>query len=417
MSAPARPTCSGYYAAAPRRVRHGVLGRGGVLHQAAAQAAAAEVASGTPFAQVATKATQRRTADVRHCCRTSPPSCRRAPTSRPSRPGSVSAPIDRQRERTTSCSSRRGRRRATPRPRRSVARRCRRRGPKATQKAITAAERHASVSVDPRYGVWVPVTASVLHAVHARARSDVLNASANEAGVGSAPARPRPPARPAAEGGRGAAPTSRWWASGPPARTSSATAPPRCSQGRVAPTCGRPATPRRRASQGALLRRPLRVRRDLRRGVRRHRRGAGGGRAATRRPSRSSTPCPGRRWWPSAASSCCAPTGGSRSRSCRRSPSSTWPGPRSASTRWREGVRLVDAAAFGSVAAHERGPFLVAQCWSRHLLSEVKLGVARRGGRATLPRARDPAPPRARRRGGGRRRLVGARPDAWSPTT
>ncbi len=40
-----------------------------------------------------------------------------------------------------------------------------------------------------------------------------------------------------------------------------------------------------------------------------------------------------------------------------------------------EGVRLVDAAAFAPVAANERGPFLVAQCWSRHLLSEVKLSV------------------------------------------
>jgi tetrapyrrole methylase family protein/MazG family protein len=37
------------------------------------------------------------------------------------------------------------------------------------------------------------------------------------------------------------------------------------------------------------------------------------------------------------------------------------------------GVRLVDAAEFADVAATERGPFLVAQCWSRHLLSEVKL--------------------------------------------
>ena len=40
-----------------------------------------------------------------------------------------------------------------------------------------------------------------------------------------------------------------------------------------------------------------------------------------------------------------------------------------------EGVRLVDASAFGPVVARESGPFLVAQCWSRHLLSEVKLAV------------------------------------------
>ena len=41
-----------------------------------------------------------------------------------------------------------------------------------------------------------------------------------------------------------------------------------------------------------------------------------------------------------------------------------------------EGVRLVDAAAFGPAAAAGNGPFLVGQCWSRHLLSEVKLAAA-----------------------------------------
>ena len=45
-----------------------------------------------------------------------------------------------------------------------------------------------------------------------------------------------------------------------------------------------------------------------------------------------------------------------------------------------EGVRLVDATEFASVAAHERGPFLVAQCWSSHLLSEVKLGLPDEAG-------------------------------------
>jgi tetrapyrrole methylase family protein / MazG family protein len=50
-----------------------------------------------------------------------------------------------------------------------------------------------------------------------------------------------------------------------------------------------------------------------------------------------------------------------------------------------EGVRLVDASDFGSVASHEGGPFLVAQCWSRHLLSDVKLAVTDEDGLA-LPR-------------------------------
>ncbi len=39
------------------------------------------------------------------------------------------------------------------------------------------------------------------------------------------------------------------------------------------------------------------------------------------------------------------------------------------------GVRLVDAGAAGPVIGGQGGPFLVAQCWSRHLLSEVKLAV------------------------------------------
>lgn len=40
-----------------------------------------------------------------------------------------------------------------------------------------------------------------------------------------------------------------------------------------------------------------------------------------------------------------------------------------------EGVRLVDAEQFAVDAAGERGPLLVAQCWSRQVLSDVKLSV------------------------------------------
>ena len=50
-----------------------------------------------------------------------------------------------------------------------------------------------------------------------------------------------------------------------------------------------------------------------------------------------------------------------------------------------EGVRLVDAGEFGSVAAGEGGPFLVAQCWSRQVLSDVKLSLQDDAG-AALPR-------------------------------
>lgn len=40
-----------------------------------------------------------------------------------------------------------------------------------------------------------------------------------------------------------------------------------------------------------------------------------------------------------------------------------------------EGVKLVDASSFAVDAAGERGPFLVAQCWSPSVLSSVKLAV------------------------------------------
>jgi tetrapyrrole methylase family protein/MazG family protein len=40
-----------------------------------------------------------------------------------------------------------------------------------------------------------------------------------------------------------------------------------------------------------------------------------------------------------------------------------------------EGVRLVDASVAASVLAEQNGPFLVAQCWSQQLLSDVKLAL------------------------------------------
>ncbi len=60
-------------------------------------------------------------------------------------------------------------------------------GAKVTQTALTAAERRASVSVDPRYGTWVPGTASVF-VPFTPERSDVLNPSANQVGVAAAAA-------------------------------------------------------------------------------------------------------------------------------------------------------------------------------------------------------------------------------------
>jgi len=49
------------------------------------------------------------------------------------------------------------------------------------------------------------------------------------------------------------------------------------------------------------------------------------------------------------------------------------------------GVRLVDASVFGPVVAGEQGPFLVAQCWSRQALSDIKLSMPDDVGSA-LPR-------------------------------
>jgi hypothetical protein len=51
-------------------------------------------------------------------------------------------------------------------------------GSAATQKALTSDERRSSVSVNPQYGVWVPVNASVLTPL-APEPADVLNATAN----------------------------------------------------------------------------------------------------------------------------------------------------------------------------------------------------------------------------------------------
>jgi PPIC-type PPIASE domain len=57
------------------------------------------------------------------------------------------------------------------------------------QAAITAKERHSTVTVDPRYGVWVPGAAQVLVPFTPQT-SDVLNAGANTAGATSATATP-----------------------------------------------------------------------------------------------------------------------------------------------------------------------------------------------------------------------------------
>jgi hypothetical protein len=51
-------------------------------------------------------------------------------------------------------------------------------GSTATRSALAAVEGHSDVSVNPQYGVWVPVSASVLTPL-APEPTDVLNATAN----------------------------------------------------------------------------------------------------------------------------------------------------------------------------------------------------------------------------------------------
>jgi hypothetical protein len=147
--------------------------------QATAQAASAAIASGTPFAQEATKATQ----TLQQQCTLLVDIAAQLPASAnfgSLKPGGVTAPVAVNGtyyllELTT----------RTPTPyataKGSVSQAVQGAGARATQTALTAAERHASVSVDPRYGVWVPVRASVL-TPFTPSPSDVLNPAANEAG-------------------------------------------------------------------------------------------------------------------------------------------------------------------------------------------------------------------------------------------
>jgi PPIC-type PPIASE domain len=60
-------------------------------------------------------------------------------------------------------------------------------GAAATQKALTSDERRSSVSVNPQYGVWVPVNATVFTPLSPE-RADVLNATANVGRVAPASA-------------------------------------------------------------------------------------------------------------------------------------------------------------------------------------------------------------------------------------
>ena len=155
--------------------------------QAAAQASWNLVAFGTPFAQVAAKATQAgqlQCAPLVDIAAQLPSSAKLGNLA----VGGISAPINVNGAYYLLELTKR-----TPTPfaqvKTAVSQAVQQVGAKATQRAITAAERRASVNVDPRYGIWVPVAASVFTPLTPKT-SDVLNSSANRAGVAAAAASP-----------------------------------------------------------------------------------------------------------------------------------------------------------------------------------------------------------------------------------
>ncbi len=156
--------------------------------EADAKAAAAQVASGTPFSQVASQA------------QGGPQGCSvlsdivaelPSGSNLGSLPiGTVSAPIDDNGNwlliQITS-------RTPTPfaRAKPSVSEAVQTVGAKATETALGVAERHSSVSVDPRYGAWVPDPGVIFLPITPE-KSDVLNAPANEPPVAPASASTSP---------------------------------------------------------------------------------------------------------------------------------------------------------------------------------------------------------------------------------
>ena len=218
------------------------------------------------------------------------------------------------------------------------------------------------MTVDPRYGVWVPVQASVFTPLPPSS-SDVLNAPANEPGVAPAPAS----------------------ATGRPVQRLTMQRRPHITVVGLGPagigllgdaaaalltdgghcflrTARHPAAGS--ASRPALLRRPLRVRGDLRRGLRGDRRDAGGGRGR---------PAPDPVVYAVPGSPLVAERSVELLRADRRVEVTILPALSFLDLAWAAlgvdpvaaGVRLVDAASFGSVAVRRArplpgGPVLVA---------------------------------------------------------
>jgi hypothetical protein len=147
--------------------------------QASAQAAQAAVNFGTPFSQVASSATQSGTIPCTELVAVAGELGTSVSNLDGIAVGQASAPINVNGNYIVLELSRRAPTPyATAKP--IVSQAVQEAGATATQSAITKTERRATVSVDPRYGTWVPVSASVLTPFTPE-KSDVLNAPANQA--------------------------------------------------------------------------------------------------------------------------------------------------------------------------------------------------------------------------------------------
>jgi hypothetical protein len=149
--------------------------------QASAAAAAAAVDFGTPFSQVASSATQSGTIPCTELVAVAGELGTSISMLDGIAVGKASAPINVNGNYVVlELSQRTPTPYATAKP--IVSQAVQEVGARATQTAITAAERRAAVTVDPRYGTWVPASASVFTPFTPE-KSDVLNAPANQAAV------------------------------------------------------------------------------------------------------------------------------------------------------------------------------------------------------------------------------------------
>ncbi len=174
---------AGYFARHQAQFDTGCFDAAEFSGENAAQTGAAAVAFGTPFSQVASGATNSGTIPCNTLTSVAAELGVQVSELDGIAVGGVSAPISLNGNYLLLQLTKR-----TPTPYAeaapAVAQAVQQAGSTATQRALTAAERRSTVSVDPRYGVWVPVQASVL-TQFPPATSDVLNASANKPRVAS----------------------------------------------------------------------------------------------------------------------------------------------------------------------------------------------------------------------------------------